>query len=89
MTTTRTDLWSTTTTSKKVSKTEKNYSMRQKDREDNYGLIPFRRETYDVCRYVYLPDAKKTLPEAMIGRKFPSSITKALDLTSTRIHLAR
>ncbi len=63
MTTTRTDLRSTT--GEKVSKTEKNYSMRQKDKEDNYG-VPFRRETYDVCRYVYSPDAKKTSPEAKI-----------------------
>lgn len=53
MTTTRNDLRSTT--GERVNKTEKRYMMRQKDSEHNFGLVPFRRETKSVCRYVYYP----------------------------------
>jgi hypothetical protein len=56
MTTIRNDLRSTT--GQQVTKTEKSYSMRQKESEDISDLIPFRRETNDVCRYKYSLDSE-------------------------------
>lgn len=51
MTTTRNDLCSMT--GENLTKTEKNYSMRRKERENI--IVPFRREINSVHRYVYAP----------------------------------
>jgi hypothetical protein len=64
MTTTRNDLRSTT--GERVSKTEKHYIMRQKEKENSFG-VPFRREINSVARFEYYPNFQpnydwKTVP---------------------------
>lgn len=58
MTTTRNDLLSTR---EKAPKTEKSYTMRKKN-SDIQGLVPFRRETQSVSRWLYDPNMGAAYP---------------------------
>ena len=59
MTTTRNELLSTK--DKKQTKREKTYTMR-KQKGGNHGLVPFRRETKGVSRWLYDPSMGTTFP---------------------------